>query len=108
VGFLNQTFLVGVDDRTTNPALVLSGLARDHWSIRLLGVLWLLLAIGFFAAGVGVLQGAEWVVPVLWAVTIPSTLLSIMWVREAPFGLVANLIVLAVLIVPALHDRILP
>lgn len=106
VGFLTQTFLVGVEDAAKNPAFLLSAYERGHWVVRSLGVLWLLLGIGFAVAGVGVLQQADWTVQFLVVVTAASTALSIMWVKEAPFGLVANVIVIAVLLIPALHDRV--
>ena len=106
VGFLSQSFLVGVEDRGSNPAYLLSSLDRDHGLVRALGVVWLVCAVGFAIAGIGVLQQADWTIPVLVAATVVSTAMSVMWVREAPFGLVANLIVIVVLVVPALHDRV--
>jgi hypothetical protein len=107
VGFLTQTFLVGVEDTTTNPAFLISGFERDHRFVRLLGVLWLIIGIGFVAAGIGLLQEADWTLPLLVVSTGASTALSIMWVKEAPFGLVANVIIIAILLIPALHDRVL-
>jgi hypothetical protein len=107
VGFLNQTFLVGVEDRTQNPAYFLSGFARDHALVRSLGVLWLGVGIAFVIAGIRILREADGAVPWLIAATAVSMVLSIMWVREAPFGLVANAIIIAVLLVPALYDRVL-
>ena len=107
-GALNQTFLVGVEDTSTNKALVISRLPRGHWLVRALGVLWLVVGAGFVIAGIGLLQDAEWAVEALVAATAASTVLSLMWVREAPFGLVANALIIAVLVLPWLNDKVLP
>ncbi|MEN8112844.1 MAG: hypothetical protein ABFS21_00535 [Actinomycetota bacterium] len=108
VGFLSQTFRIGGDDAPGAPAFLLSGLDPGHWLLRLLGVVWLGVGIAFVAAGVGVLKEADWTMSILVAALILSTLMSLMWVKDAPFGLVANAIVLIVLLVPALHDRVFP
>ena len=107
VGFLTQTFLIGVEDRSTNPAFLLERLDRGHWFVRSLGVLWLALGVAFVAAGIGLLREADWTTPLLITTATVSTVLSVMWVREAPFGLVANVIVFVVVLSPPLYDRIL-
>ena len=107
VGFLNQSFLVGVEDRTSTPALLLSNYARDHRLVRVLGILWLVIGVAFVIAGIRILQEAGCAVPWLVGAAAASTVLSIMWVKEAPFGLVANVIIFIVLLVPVLYDRIL-
>lgn len=108
VGFLSQTFLVGGDDMPGAPTFLLSGLEPGHWFLRFLGVVWLAIGVAFVFAGIGVLTEADWTMPVLLTALVLSTVLSLLWVKEAPFGLVANAIIIVVLLVPALHDRVLP
>lgn len=109
VGFLSQTFLIGGDGQPgAPPTFLLNGLEPGHWVLRLLGVVWLAIGITFIFAGIGVLKESDWTMPVLLTALVLSTVLSLMWVKEAPFGLVANAIIIIVLLVPALHDRVLP
>jgi hypothetical protein len=106
VGFITQT--LALDTETSGEATFLfTGLEAGHWALRLMGVVWLLVGVGLVVAGIGVLRDAEWALPVLVAATVASTALSLVWVKAAPMGLVANAVVLAVLLVPALNDRVL-
>lgn len=108
VGFLSQTLLVGGDDAPGAPAFLLSNLESGHWVLRLLGVVWLVVGVAFVAAGVGVLQDADWTMSVLIPAVVVSTVMSLMWMKDAPFGLVANGIIIIVLLVPALNERVFP
>ena len=108
VGFLSQTLLIGGDDAPGAPAFLLSDLEPGHWTLRLLGVVWLFVGIAFVVAGIGVLRDADWTMSVLVPAVVVSSVLSLVWVKDAPFGLVANGIIIIVLLVPALHDRVLP
>ena len=108
VGFITLSGIAEIEDVSGEPTLLLTGLDAGHWILRVFGVLWLVGLAGFAASGVGVLQETEWVVPVLVASTVFSTVLCLIWAKDTPFGLVANAIILAVLLIPAASDRVLP
>ena len=108
VGFLTVAGIVKDDDTSAVPSLVLGDLEPDGWPLRLLGVVWLLTAAGFVVAGVGILQEAAWALVAVIAATGVSTVLSLIWVKEAPFGLVANAVVIGALVIPAIRDRVIP
>lgn len=108
VGFLTVSGLVEDEDTPTEPTFLLTGFDAGHWVFKAMSVLWLLGLAGFVIAGIGVLNETDWALTAIVAATVLSTILSIIWVRSAPFGLVANLIVIAVLIVPWAADRMVP
>ena len=90
------------------PWLSLSGLEPGQWALRLLGIVWLAVGVAFVLAGIGVLAESSWTSTVVVTALVLSTVLSLLWVKDAPLGLVANITILVVLLVPALHDRVLP
>jgi len=108
VGVLTVSGIVKDAEQPTDPTFLLTGFAEGHWVFKAMSVLWLLGLIGFAAAGIGVVQEAEWTLTVLIAATVLSTALSLIWVKAAPFGLVANLIVIAVMVVPWAAERLIP
>ncbi len=108
VGVLTVSGIVKDADQPTDPTFLLTGFEEGHWIFKAMSVLWLLGLIGFAVAGVGVIQEADWTLTVLIATTVLSTVLSLIWVKAAPFGLVANLIVIAVMLVPWAADRMIP
>lgn len=107
VGFVTETLAIDVDT-FGRPTFLLTGLERGHWVLRLLGIVWLLVGAAFVVAGIGVLQEADWTTPLLVAATVASTVLCLIWAKDTPFGLVANAIIFAVLLVPPLNDRVFP
>lgn len=108
VGVLTVSGIVKDPDQPTDPTFLLTGFEEDHWIFKAMSVLWLLGLIGFAVAGIGVIQEADWALTVLIATTALSTCLSLIWVKAAPFGLVANLIVIAAMLVPWAADRVIP
>ncbi len=108
IGFVTSTLRIEVPEISGEPSFLLTGLDPSHWLLRVLGVLWLTAAIGFTAAGVGVWTDASWtLVWIIWSLVL-SSILCLLWVKEAPFGLVANAIVLIVLLWPEAYDRVIP
>lgn len=65
--------------------------------IRIFGVLWGLVALGFLAAATGLLFSADWWRAVLIGVTIGSLALSILDWETAYAGIAVNLLILAAL-----------
>jgi hypothetical protein len=108
VGFLTTTGIVKDENTSPVPSLVLSDLDPKGWPLRLFGVVWLLTAFGFAVAGIGVLQEAAWAVTAVIVATAVSTVLSLIWLKEAPLGIAANVVIVAALVVPAIRDRVIP
>lgn len=77
---------------------VLSGrLEVGSTGIRLLGSVWLLLAVAFAALAAGVYFRAGWVVPGIAAAALVSLVMSLLGWPEARVGVAANLVVLGIL-----------
>lgn len=108
VGALTVSGIVKDENTPSDPTFLLTGFDSSHWIFKLMAVIWLLPLIGFVVGGIGVIQEADWALGVIVASTVLSTILSLIWVKAAPFGLVANLIVIAVLLVPWANDRMVP
>ena len=108
VGALTVSGIVKDENNPTDPSFLLTGFDADHWIFKLMGVVWLLPLIGFVIGGIGVIQEADWALAVIVTSTALSTILSLIWVKAAPFGLVANLIIIAVLLIPWTSNRMVP
>jgi hypothetical protein len=108
VGALTVSGLVKDENTSPEPTFLLTGFDGNHWIFKLMSIVWLVALAGFVIAGIGVLRETDWALTAIVASTALSTVLSLIWVRSAPFGLVANLIVIAVLIVPWAADRMVP
>ena len=108
VGALTVSGIVKDENTPSDPTFLLTGFDSNHWIFKLMAVIWLLPLIGFVFGGIGVIQEADWALNVIVASTVLSTVLSLIWVKAAPFGLVANLIVIAVLLIPWASDRMVP
>jgi hypothetical protein len=108
VGSLTVSGLVESRDQPSDPSFLFTGLPPGHWMFKVLAVIWLIPLAAFVASGIGVIGGANWALGVMVAATVLSTALSIIWVKAAPFGLVANLIVVAAIAIPWVADRVIP
>ena len=108
VGVLTVSGIVKDTDQPTEPTFLLTGFEDEHPVFKVMALLWLVGLIGFAVAGVGVISEADWTLSVLVPTTVLSTALSLIWVKAAPFGLVANLLVIAAMIVPWAADRMIP
>ena len=108
VGALTVSGIVKDENAPSDPTFLLTGFDSSHWIFKLMAVIWLLPLIGFVFAGIGVIQEADWARTVIIVSTVLSTILSLIWVKAAPFGLVANLVVIAVLVIPWASDRMVP
>jgi hypothetical protein len=108
VGFLTTTGIVKDENTSGVPSLMLTGLKPGSAALWAFGVVWLLTAAGFVISGIGVLNGASWALPAIIAATVVSTVLSIIWIKDAPMGIVANAAIVLALVIPAINDRVLP
>ena len=108
VGFLTVSGLVKSPEQPSDPSFLLTGFDSGHWVFKAMSVVWLIALAAFVVAGLGVINETGWALAAIVSATILSTALSLIWVKAAPFGLVANLIVVAVLIIPWAADRMVP
>jgi hypothetical protein len=108
VGALTVSGIVKDENTPSDPTFLLTGFDSGHWIFKMMAVIWLLPLVGFVIGGIGVIQEADWALPVIVLSTVVSTILSLIWVKAAPFGLVANVIVIAVLLIPWANDRMVP
>ena len=108
VGAITVSGIVKDENTQSDPSFLLTGFDSSHWVFKVMAVVWLLPLIGFVFGGIGVIQEADWALAVIVASTVLSTILSLIWVKAAPFGLVANLIVIGVLLVPWANARMVP
>lgn len=108
VGFISISGIADVEDVDGKATFLLDRYEPGHPVMWAASLLWLVALGGFVAAGIGVLTDGSWTLPVLIATTVLSSLACFVWVKDTPFGLAANAIVVIVLLVPALHDRVLP
>lgn len=108
VGALTVSGIVQDENNPSDPTFVLTGFDPSHWIFKLMALIWLLPLLGFVLAGIGVIQEADWALTAIVVSTALSTILSLIWVKAAPFGLVANLIIIAVLLIPWANDRMVP
>jgi hypothetical protein len=65
--------------------------------VRLFAVLWLLAAVGFVGAGVGLVRGTDWWLGVMLAVALLSAVLTGLDWRRARVGLAVDAVILVVL-----------
>jgi hypothetical protein len=85
--------LEGFPYRTTafNGSLVLG---ED--GVRVLGIAWLLLAVGFVVAAMGVWRGERWALPVTAVLAVVSAVVCVLGLPEAVAGVVVDVAILAV------------
>ncbi len=108
VGALTVSGIVKDETNPSDPTFLLTGFDSGHWIFKLMAVVWVVPLIGFVLGGIGVVQEADWALTAIVASTVLSTILSLIWVKAAPFGIVANLIVIGVLLIPWANDRMVP
>lgn len=68
--------------------------------IRIIGVLWLIVAIAFVVAGIAMIADTEWWGAMAGCVALISLVLSLLSLPEARIGVAVNIAILALLTVP--------
>jgi hypothetical protein len=82
--------ITAIPSTPTFPSGLLAGSALP----RLLGVLWLLLALAFIGAAVGLATTAAWWRGLLFLAAVVSLALCVAWWNDAKFGFVIDIIIL--------------
>jgi hypothetical protein len=66
--------------------------------IRAVGVIWLVVAVGFFIAAIGAVTVSGWWVPIAIGIAVASLLLSSAELADARIGVVINLAIVGALV----------
>ena len=98
IGFVVPWRLVTIEGMAYKTTLLAGGLNVGDTGMRAVGLLWLLLALGFVVAGGGVVTGQSWWRMLALGVTVLSLVVTILGLPDSPFGVLINLIILAYLL----------
>ena len=99
IGFVVNWELVTLKDMPYKTTVLAGKISVGDNGIRILGVLWLLAAIGYVVAGVGLLLLAPWWFGITLWVTVLSLVLCILGWPDAQFGVYIDLVILVYLLV---------
>ncbi len=98
IGFVVPWRLATIEGMAYKTTLLAGGLNVGDTGVRVVGLLWLLLALGFVVAGVAVVTGQPWWRTVTLGVTLLSLVVTILGLPDSPFGVLINLIFLGYLL----------
>lgn len=96
-GFLTSWRLASLEGMAYKTTLLAGSVDVGDVGIRIVGVLWLLVAMGFIASGIGTALGVAGWGTLTAVVASFSLVLSVLEWPEARIGLVVNLVILAYL-----------
>jgi hypothetical protein len=96
-GFVTQWRLMTVEDMPYKTTLLSGNLDIGDVGIRLMGILWLVGAFAFAAAGIGLILLQPWWQPLALYASIYSLVLSILGWPDSRFGVLINILILAYL-----------
>jgi hypothetical protein len=97
IGFVVPWGIAQVEGFPYRTSALAGAIALGEPGARLVGVAWLVLAIGFVVAGVAVWRRAAWAAPLTAALAIGSIVVCTLGLPEAAFGIVVNVAILAAL-----------
>ena len=97
IGFLVQWKIVKTDEMPYSTKIFAGKFDVGHIGIRIVGLLWLIGALAFIAAGVGLIILLPWWYSLTLYAAVYSLFLSISGWPDARFGVFVNLIILAFL-----------
>jgi hypothetical protein len=103
-GVLGSWKITTFDDISYQPNVLLEN--ANSWAVALLGAVFLLAAVLFITAGLGVIRRAAWWLSWATLATATSLTVTLLWWEDAIIGLVIDLIVLAVLAVFWLRQHV--
>jgi hypothetical protein len=97
IGFVVPWQLATLDDFPYRTSALDGAIVLGDVGARLVGVVWLALAVGFVIAGVGVARGSSWTVPLLAVISTASLVVCVLGLPEAFAGIVVNLAILVLI-----------
>lgn len=98
IGFLVPWGLVKIDSFRYGTTILAGKVDLGETGIRLVGLLWIVGAIGFVIAGIGLWMVLPWWFTLLITVTLYSLVLCILGWPDSQYGFFINLIILGVLL----------
>ncbi len=98
IGFVVPWRLTTIEGMPYKTTLLAGGLNVGDTGIRVVGLLWLLLALGFVVAGIAVVSGQPWWRMLTLGVTLLSLVVTMLGLPDSPFGVLINLIILGYLL----------
>ncbi len=98
LGFVVPWRLATVATMPYTTTLLAGRLDVGATGIRVVGVLWLLAAVGLVIAGTGVMTAQGWWLPLTLVVVLGSVILTILGSPASYFGVIVNVVLLAYLI----------
>jgi hypothetical protein len=93
VGF-EGTWGIGLFEGKANMPPLLSGLASDSATIKVIGLLWIAGLLAFLVSAFGVALGTRWAVDVTGTAAAFSLLISLAWLPDAWIGVAINAVIL--------------
>lgn len=103
IGFVVPWRLATLPDYPYRTTVLNGTLQVGDAGVRLLGLGWLGLAVGFVVAAVGVAQGTPWALPLVAALALVSLGFCILGLPEAAAGIVVNVVILGAVALIALR-----
>jgi hypothetical protein len=103
LGFVALTGLATVDGFAYRTTALGGVLSFGDAGARLLGIAWLLVAVGFVLAAVAVVRRRRWAKALVAGLAGVSLALCVLALPEAGFGITVNAVILSVLVLLALR-----
>lgn len=97
VGFVTYWKISSIEDMPYKTTLLSGFLDVGEVGIRIVGILWLLAGLAFAIVGVGIITLQPWWFPLIIYITIFSLIMCILGWPDARFGVLVNIIILALL-----------
>lgn len=97
VGFLSYWQITTFEDMPYKTTLLAGRFDAGETGIRVMGILWLIGALAFIAAGLGLIFLQPWWQSITLYATIYSLVLSILGLPDSRYGLIINIIILGYL-----------
>lgn len=85
----------GIGEEATNTATYLAGVDPQSSIYVVLGGVWLVAAVLFIVAAIGLVVRRSWWLPAAFAAAVVSLAMCILWVDAAVVGLVVNIVIIA-------------
>jgi hypothetical protein len=98
VGFVVPWKIAALKEEPYKTTLLMDAFDIGDAGIRVIGILWLLAAIGFVAGAAGVFAHVSWWRPLVFYLSIFSLVLCVFGLPGARIGIIANAIILVYLI----------
>ena len=99
IGFVVNFQITEIEDITYKTTVLAGKLDVGDDGTRVLGVVWLLVAVAFVISGVAVFFSPSWWWSYTLAVTVVSLIVTILGWPDARFGVLANIIILIFLFI---------